>query len=104
MQFRWPAPLERPSLLWPLLARPSRWGVRVEDLLVLRDEALEVRRDVFFGIDRTHRALRLARAAVDAFVGVDEQLVLALVDAIHGTDIDTGTILHTNAGFGDDVR
>src|SRR5215208_3385752 len=39
-----------------------------------------------FGVrqDRVHRAFRLANAAVDALVGVDDQHVLALVEAVHG--------------------
>src|SRR3989454_11364180 len=47
---------------------------------VLRDVGLPLRRRVFLGKDSGDRALGLARAAVDALVGVDVELVLALVD------------------------
>ena len=54
---------------------------------------------------------RHAGAAVDTFVGMDEQLlgvrelgfVLAGVDAIHRTHIDARGILRTDAGLADDV-
>src|SRR4029453_4925903 len=38
------------------------------------------------GQDGVGRALRLANAAVDAFVGIDNQHVLALVEETHGAD------------------
>src|SRR5688572_21603664 len=83
--------------------RPAGWSVAVEDLLVLLDEGDLVRRDVLFGEDRGHRALRLASAAVDALVGMDVELVLALVDAVHRTHIHAGAVLHPDAGFGDHI-
>src|SRR5207247_2456669 len=45
---------------------------------VLRDVGLPLRRRVFLGKDRGDRALGLARAAVDALVGVDVELVLGV--------------------------
>ena len=53
--------------------------------------------------DRLPGALRLAGAAVDALVGVDIELVLSLVDAIHGADVHARLVLHGNAGFSNDV-
>src|SRR3989442_8790556 len=38
---------------------------------ILRDVVLPLRRSVLFGEDRRHGAFRLARAAVDALVGMD---------------------------------
>ena len=55
------------------------------------------------GHDRLGRALRLADAAVDALVRVDDQHVLALVEAVHGADFDAVHVLALDAGFGDDV-
>src|SRR3989475_780027 len=71
---------------------------------VLRDVGLPLRRRVFLGKDSGDRALGLARAAVDALVGVDVELVLALVDAVHRAHVDAGAVFDVDAGFGDDVR
>src|SRR5450432_2888833 len=87
-----------------LSRRPSRRIRLIEDVLVQRDEALQVRGNIFFREDCGHRALRLACATVDAFVGLDEQLVRPLIDAIDGTDVDTRLVLDVDACFGDDVR
>ena len=54
--------------------------------------------------DRLHRAGGLAGLAVDAFVGVDVELVLALVDAVDRADFDAGLVLHPDAWLGDDER
>ena len=55
------------------------------------------------GQDRLGRAFGLAHAAVDAFAGVDDEHVLAFVEAIHRTDFDTVCILALDAGVGDDI-
>ena len=58
-----------------------------------------------FGIgpDGVHRAFRLADPAIDAFVGMDDQHVLALVEAIDRADLDAVHILAAYASFRDDV-
>src|SRR5581483_6090210 len=53
--------------------------------------------------DRLGGAFRLAHAAIDAFVGVDDQHVLALVEAIHRANLDAIHVLAADAGFSDDV-
>src|SRR6185295_14688000 len=53
--------------------------------------------------DRLGRAFRLADPAVDALVRVDDEHVLALVEAVHGADFDAVHVLALDAGFGDDV-
>ena len=68
----------------------SGWIVALEDFLVLRDVARELGRHVFLGEDGRHRALRLARTAVDALVGMDVELVFALVDAIDRAHVHAG--------------
>ena len=40
------------------------------------------------GLDGVDRAFRLADAAVDAFVRMDDEHVLALVEAVHRADFD----------------
>src|SRR5512137_3105369 len=77
--------------------------IAVEHVPVLGDEGLHVRRHVFLGEDGRDRTLGLARPAIDALVGVDVEHVLALVDAVHGTDIHAGPVLDADAGFGDYV-
>src|SRR5256885_14399338 len=73
--------------------------------------ALPLFRQVFQRENRGHRADRHARAAIDAFRGIDVQLllgfmlrlVLAGVDAIHRAHIHAGGVLGADARFGDDV-
>src|SRR4029078_770586 len=60
--------------------------------------------DVVLGEDGFHRALGHAEGAVDALVGVDDQHVRALSEAIHRADIDTIGVLALHAGLGDHVR
>src|SRR5246127_244264 len=55
------------------------------------------------GLDRVRRAFRLAHAAVDAFVRVDHQHVLALVKAIYRADLNAIGVFAFDAGFSDDV-
>src|SRR5882724_10275744 len=40
------------------------------------------------GLDRVDRAFRLADPAINAFVRVDDEHVLALVEAVHGAHVD----------------
>jgi hypothetical protein len=54
-------------------------------------------------LDRVHRAFRLAHPAIDAFVWVDDEHVLALVEAVHGAHLDAVHGLATNAALIDDV-
>jgi hypothetical protein len=58
-----------------------------------------------FGIslDRVDWAFRLANTAIDAFVRVDDQHVLALVEAIHRAHLDAVHRFATNAVIVDDV-
>jgi len=55
------------------------------------------------GLDGVHRAFRLAYAAVDALVRMNDEHVLALVKAVYWADLDTVCVLATNAAIGDDV-
>ena len=52
------------------------------------------------GIDGT---FRFANATVDAFVGMDDEHVLALVEAVHGAHFDAVHGFAANAAFVDDV-
>ena len=54
--------------------------------------------------DRLDRALRLARAAVDALLRVDHEDPVGLVDAVDRADVDAGAVFDVDAGLGDDVR
>src|SRR6185295_15129538 len=78
--------------------------VVLEELLVQLDEVLPVGRSLVFREDRLHRAYRLTSAAVDALIRVDVEHGLALVDAVHGADLDAGLVLHVDAGLSDDIR
>src|SRR6266849_9286047 len=79
-------------------------GVVDEELLVQRDEVLRLFRRLVLGEDRLHRAHRLAGPAVDTLVGVDEELVRPLIDAVHRADLDAGLVLDVDARLDDHVR
>ena len=55
------------------------------------------------GNDGLDRAFRLADAAIDAFVGVDDQHVLALVETIHGANLDTVHQFALDAALDDNI-
>ncbi len=54
-------------------------------------------------LDRINRALRLANTAIDAFVRVDDEHVLTLIEAVHRTYLDTVHVLTFDTAFIDDV-
>ena len=71
---------------------------------VLRVEFEPLLKTIFgIGQDRFSRALGLANAAVDTFVRVDYEHVLAFVEAIYGANLDAVHIFAFDAGIGDDV-
>src|SRR5579862_624187 len=55
------------------------------------------------GLDRVDRAFRLADPAIDAFIGVDDQHIFALVEAIHGADFNAVHVFAFDAIVVDDV-
>src|SRR5215470_18020240 len=79
-------------------------GIVLEELLVDVDEVLPLIGNLVLREDRLHRTHRLARAAVDALVGVDVQHVLPLVDAVDRTDLHTRLVLDVDARLSDHVR
>src|SRR5262245_50635848 len=54
-------------------------------------------------LDSINGALRFANATVDAFVRMDDQHVLALVEAVHGAHLDAVHGFAANAAIVDDV-
>jgi len=93
-----------PATPGPLPRRLLRRIVALEHVAVELHVLLHVRRYVFLGEDRRDRTFRLAGAAVDAFIGVDEQLLLALINAIDGAYVYARLVLHADARFGNYVR
>jgi 3-oxoadipate enol-lactonase len=92
------------NLLRFSLTLGSAWGgITVENVFILFDERRLIRRNILFRKNRGHRALRLARTAVDAFIGMNIELVLTFIDAVHRTHVYTGSILHSDAGFDDHI-
>ena len=82
-----------------LLGRDVRPDLR--ELRIEAEETLQARLSV--GLDRFDRAFGLADAAVDAFVGMDDEHVLALVEAIHGAHLDAVHVFALDAIIVDDV-
>ena len=71
---------------------------------MISHERLPLLRQRVLREDRLDRALRLARTAVDALLGVDDEDAARLVDAVHGADVDARAVFDVDAGLGDDVR
>src|SRR5262249_32505225 len=55
------------------------------------------------GLDRVDRAFWLADSAIDAFVWMDDEHVLALVEAVYGAHADAVHGFAANAALVDDV-
>src|SRR5215208_2815516 len=68
------------------------------------DERLPFLGQCVLGKDRLDRTLRLAGAAIDALLRVDDQDALELVDAVDRADIHAGEVLDVDARLRDDVR
>ena len=56
------------------------------------------------GFDRIHWAFGLADAAIDAFVGMNDEHILAFVKTVNRTDLHAVHVFALNAVFIDDVR
>src|SRR4029077_18799927 len=54
-------------------------------------------------LDGLGRAFRLANTAINALVGMNDEHIFALVEAIDGTHLDAIGVLALNAVFGDDI-
>src|SRR5581483_2623145 len=67
------------------------------------DEVQLIPRQVYVSVDRIDGAFWNAHGAVDAFVGVDDQHVRPLFEAIHRADVDAVGVFALDAGFGNDV-
>src|SRR5258705_4070265 len=76
----------------------------LEVILVLGDERFPLVRGVFLCENGRHRALGLARAAVNALIGMDVELIRSLVNAINRADIYAAPVLHVDAGLSNQVR
>jgi hypothetical protein len=54
-------------------------------------------------LDSVNRAFRLAYPAINAFIRVDDEHILSLVEAVYWADLDAVCVLATNAALIDDV-
>jgi len=72
----------------------SIFGVQLEPVLEAR---------LGVGLDRVHRAFRLADPAVDAFVGMNDEHVLAFVEAVDGAHLDAVSVFAADTVVVDDV-
>ena len=76
------------------MARQSILGIDLEPLFESR---LSVR------LDRINRTFRLANTAIDAFIRLDDEHVLTLIEAVDRTYLDTVHVLTFDTAFIDDV-
>src|SRR5215469_12783833 len=90
--------------LWTRPARrtPAGHG-RAEEFGIDGGERRLVRGHRVILEDRLHRADGEAKAAIDAFIGLDVHHSPALVDAVDRTDIHAGAVFYVDAGRDDDV-
>src|SRR5262249_21336222 len=103
----WEEELELVRLPLPLLT--VGWGRSVDRNIwrdfrvfrIQRQPLLKPRLGV--GLDRVDRALRLAHPAINAFVRVDDEHVLALVEAVHRAHFDAVHGFAANATLVDDI-
>src|SRR5215208_5313724 len=75
----------------------------LEEVGVLCDVALHLLWDLVLGIDSLDWALRLAGAAVYALLGVDQELIPTVVDAVYGAYLHTGLVFGADTRLRDDV-
>lgn len=88
---------------WAFRRSPRRFGMVDEELGIALDIFLPLGRNVIAGEDRIDRACRKASVAVNTFLGVDPQLLVALVDAIDGAFVHAGTVFYSDARLADYV-
>src|SRR5438876_16052 len=85
------------------LAGAARRADLLEEVDVDLVVVLPLVRDVVLIEDRLDRAHRLARAAVDAFIRMDVEHPVALVDAVDRALLDTSLVEDVDARLGDHV-
>jgi hypothetical protein len=78
-------------------------GLQSEVSAVLGNEARLIGGHVFLREDGADRAGGNARAAIDALVRVDVELIVTFVNAFDGADFDTSAVLRTDAGLRNNV-
>src|SRR3954452_24849708 len=113
----WTTPVEYPVSRWlfqrrvlDVVLRGVRVGQLIHDIEALAVRVVDLHERLpligkrVFREDRLDRALRLARATIDALLRVDHEDAVRLMDAIDWPDVDTGQIFDVDAGLGDDVR
>src|SRR4029079_17211993 len=101
---RWLGGHERGVLVDLAYLRRAAGRAQVLEELVVRGRVLApLLGHVVLIEDRLDGADRLTGTAVDAFVRVDVQHPVALVDAVHRTFLDAGPVEQVHARLGDDV-
>src|SRR5215204_6372153 len=95
--------LRVPSGVIRLIDFDARGDVRVVELGGLAYVVLHLFGDLVARIDGLHRALWHAHGAVDALSGVDHELVIGVVDAIHWARPYAGRVLRADTQFGNNI-
>jgi hypothetical protein len=79
------------------------FGSQTKVSAVFGNKALLIGWGVLFGVDRADRASWDASAAINALVGVNEELIVTFVDALDWANLDAGAVFGSDAGLSDDV-
>src|SRR5215203_1969073 len=95
--------LRVPSGVIRLIDFDARGDVRVVELGGLAYVVLHLFGDLVARIDGLHRALWHAHGAVDALGGVDHELVIGVVDAVHWARPYAGRVLRADTQFGNNI-
>ena len=95
--------LRVPSEVVRLIDFDARGDVRVVQLGGLAYVVLHLFGDLVARIDGLHRALWHAHGTVDALGGVDHELVIGVVDAIHRARPYASRVLRADTQFGDNI-
>lgn len=80
----------------------SQIGPLARELTVLFGPNFGAR--IAIGHDSFSRAFGFANAAIDTFIGIDDQHILTRIEAIDRTNLDAIHIFAANTSFGDDIR
>ena len=85
------------------LAGTARRSDRLEEDRIYLAILLPLTWNIIFVIDSLYGTDGLTGAAIDTFIGLDVEHPGALVNAVHGTLLDTGLIFYIHTRLGDYV-
>ena len=86
-----------PWVVWKLVSWDQAW------LWHSHHKIFPLSRQFIFHKNCINRSLRLTKSAIDTFVGVDEELVISLVDAVDWTNSYARFVFDADTGFSNHI-